>query len=282
MRYPIVPHHRHPHREGGSVARAAQDAADDRLAGLHSSGMAGVVDHPPSWNAGHGLRRVDEPVALGIAENHREPEGLVPADAPRQFGEARLVDLAVEKRRGREGAQDVDLRRELAFQKNRDALHMIARFVLDRLLLVAQPGEAEGRRQHHKRQQGRDHEQEQRATAVDGRPPNRTKSTLIRCFRPGAPAATRRPRDTGSTDRPRRPQTNLGRARPYPAGSTKLSSTIFRPALSKSTVSLLPSMAAIVPGPNFWWKTRWPAAKPDSAPVDLATSSPSIRRGPRP
>ena len=179
MRYPIVPHHRHPHRKGGSVARAAQDAADDRLAGLHSSGMAGVVDHPPSWNAGHGLRRVDEPVAVGIAENHRQPEGLVPADAPRQFGEARLVDLAVEKRRGREGAQDVDLRRELAFQKNRDALHMIARFVLDRLLLVAQPGDAEGRRQHHKRQQGRDHEQEQRATAVDGRPPNRTNSTLI-------------------------------------------------------------------------------------------------------
>ena len=88
-----------------------------------------------------------------------------------------------------------------------------------------------------------------------------------------------RPRDTGSTDRPRRPQTNLGRARPYPAGSTKLSSTILRPALSKSTVSLLPSMAAIVPGPNFWWKTRWPAAKPDSAPVDLATSSPSIGGG---
>ena len=28
--------------------------------------------------------------------------------------------------------------------------------------------------------------------------------------------------------------------------------------MSKSTVSLLPSMAATVPGPNFWWKTRWP------------------------
>ena len=32
---------------------------------------------------------------------------------------------------------------------------------------------------------------------------------------------------------------------------TKLSSTIFRPALSKSTVSLLPSTSATVPGPNF-------------------------------
>ena len=32
---------------------------------------------------------------------------------------------------------------------------------------------------------------------------------------------------------------------------TKLSSTIFLPALSKSTVSLLPSTPATVPGPNF-------------------------------
>ena len=36
----------------------------------------------------------------------------------------------------------------------------------------------------------------------------------------------------------------------YPA-RTKLSNTIFRPALSKSMVSLLPSTAATVPAPNF-------------------------------
>jgi hypothetical protein len=148
--------------------------------------MAGVVDHPPAWDAGHGLRRVDEPVAVGIAENHRQPEGLIPADAPRQFGEARLVDLAVEKRRGREGAQDVDLRRELAFQKDRDALHMIARLVLDRILLVAQPGDAEGRRQHHERQQGRDHEEKQRATAVNGSAP---ESDQINAY--SAPASSK-------------------------------------------------------------------------------------------
>jgi hypothetical protein len=65
----------------------------------------------------------------------------------------------------------------------------------------------------------------------------------------------------------------------HPA-STKLESTIFRPALSKSTVSLLPSTDATVPGPNFWWNTRMPAAKPDEA-LELATSSPSISVGPR-
>ena len=40
--------------------------------------------------------------------------------------------------------------------------------------------------------------------------------------------------------------------------STKLSSTLFDPALSNSTSSLFPSMAMISPLPNFWWKTRWP------------------------
>src|SRR5271169_1573982 len=37
---------------------------------------------------------------------------------------------------------------------------------------------------------------------------------------------------------------------------TKLSKTIFRPALSKSTVSLTPSTAATEPAPNLIWKTR--------------------------
>src|SRR5690606_13075914 len=62
--------------------------------------------------------------------------------------------------------------------------------------------------------------------------------------------------------------------------STKLSSTILRPALSKSTVSLLPSTAATVPGPNLRWKTRSPVPKAEAVPVDLATSSPSIISGP--
>lgn len=44
----------------------------------------------------------------------------------------------------------------------------------------------------------------------------------------------------------------------YPA-SKNVSSTIFRPALSKSTVHLFPSTAATVPGPNFVWNTRVPA-----------------------
>src|SRR5918993_44725 len=69
----------------------------------------------------------------------------------------------------------------------------------------------------------------------------------------------------------------------HPCRSTKLSSTIFRPALSKSTVSLLPSTAATLPGPNFGWNTRPPTSNADGAPVDFATSSPSISRArPRP
>ena len=56
----------------------------------------------------------------------------------------------------------------------------------------------------------------------------------------------------------------------------KLSSTILRPALSKSTVSLLPSTAATVPWPNFWWNTRAPLREGRRRRVDLATSSPSI------
>src|SRR6185437_12216583 len=42
---------------------------------------------------------------------------------------------------------------------------------------------------------------------------------------------------------------------------TKLSITRFWPALSKSMVSLLPSMAALLPLPNFWWNTRSPTLK---------------------
>src|SRR5687768_10414139 len=60
----------------------------------------------------------------------------------------------------------------------------------------------------------------------------------------------------------------------YPSASTKLSSTIFRPALSKVTVSLFPSTASMVPGPNLACSTRPPTLKADAGPVDFATSSP--------
>src|SRR5688572_8603152 len=64
------------------------------------------------------------------------------------------------------------------------------------------------------------------------------------------------------------------------AASTKLSTTRFWPALSNSTVSLLPSTAATVPGPNFWWKTRSPREKRASPPMTLlAMSSPSMVSG---
>ena len=44
---------------------------------------------------------------------------------------------------------------------------------------------------------------------------------------------------------------------PHPR-STKVSMTFFSPALSKATVSLLPSTMATVPMPNLRWKTRSP------------------------
>jgi hypothetical protein len=53
---------------------------------------------------------------------------------------------------------------------------------------------------------------------------------------------------------------------------TKLSSTILRPALSKSTVSLLPSAVATVPVPNFAKHPR-AFAKVEPA-LELAISSP--------
>src|SRR4051812_5792240 len=77
--------------------------------------------------------------------------------------------------------------------------------------------------------------------------------------------------------RPRSP--GLARGTPHP-GWMKLSRTILRPALSKSTVSLLPSTLATVPGPNLVWKTRMPPEKAEGLPVDLTISSPSIWRGP--
>src|SRR5262249_16197235 len=63
--------------------------------------------------------------------------------------------------------------------------------------------------------------------------------------------------------------------------STKLSTTRFSPARSNRIVSLLPSMAVMLPLPNFWWKTRSPSAKAERVPVDLAISSPSMVRGRR-
>ena len=50
-------------------------------------------------------------------------------------------------------------------------------------------------------------------------------------------------------------------AAPSHTALTNPSSTFFWPARSKSMVSLLPSMAAMLPLPNFWWKTRSPTAK---------------------
>src|ERR1041385_3988777 len=58
--------------------------------------------------------------------------------------------------------------------------------------------------------------------------------------------------------------------------STKLSTTRFSPARSNAMVSLLPSTTVTLPLPNFWWNTRSPTEKSDTAPVDFATSSPSM------
>src|SRR5262245_3616995 len=71
------------------------------------------------------------------------------------------------------------------------------------------------------------------------------------------------------------------RSTPAHTRSTKLSTTRFSPALSNWMVSLLPSMAVTLPLPNFWWKTRSPIANSETAPVDLATSSPSMVSGRR-
>ena len=46
-------------------------------------------------------------------------------------------------------------------------------------------------------------------------------------------------------------QSRAQRLYPHASRLTKLSSTILRPALSKSTVSLAPSVALTRPGPNF-------------------------------
>ena len=60
---------------------------------------------------------------------------------------------------------------------------------------------------------------------------------------------------------------------------TNPSSTFFWPARSKSMVSLLPSMEAMLPLPNFWWKTRSPTLKGEGlSATDFATSSPSMVR----
>ena len=67
--------------------------------------------------------------------------------------------------------------------------------------------------------------------------------------------------------------------RPFHTAATNPSSTRFWPALSKSMVSLLPSMAEMLPLPNFWWKTRSPTLKADGlSATDLATNSPSMVR----
>ena len=58
-------------------------------------------------------------------------------------------------------------------------------------------------------------------------------------------------------------------------GSTKLSITILRPALSKSTVSLEPSELVTVPGPNLRCSTRAPGEKRD-VEVDFASTCPSM------
>src|SRR4051812_552577 len=62
----------------------------------------------------------------------------------------------------------------------------------------------------------------------------------------------------------------------YPRASTKLSSTILRPALSNATVSLLPSTASTVPGPNFECRTRPPDLNAEADPGGFATGSPWI------
>ena len=53
---------------------------------------------------------------------------------------------------------------------------------------------------------------------------------------------------------------------------TKLSSTLFAPAVSKATSSLLPSMSIISPYPNFSWNTRIPIARSERgfAPTEAA------------